>query len=120
MSYPIVCCHIGNSLVIENDCLCCAERKMIRYMMRLCSKKGFGLNDFPSWLHRKHGTMVISRIRQDGTHGISIPCVMCRKSIEKFKISWTAFDGNVWVHSNIKVPDSHPTNKQRRWMNFTG
>jgi len=118
MSYPIVCCYIGNSQIIENDCLCCAEPKMIHYMIRLCAKKGFSLSEFPSWLHRKYGTMVIYRLRYDGTEGISIPCVMCRKRIERFKIQWTAFDGIEHVHSSIKVPISRPTNKQRRWLNF--
>ena len=120
MSYPIVCCYVGNSQIIENDCICCAERKMIHYMLRLCAKKGFSLNEFPSWLHRKHGTMVIYRLRHDGTEGISIPCVMCRKRIDKFKIRWSAFDGTDRVGSSSKiVPVSRPTNKQRRWMNFT-
>lgn len=122
MSYPIVSCHIGRSLVIENDCICCAERKMIHHMLRLCTKKGFDMNEFPRWLYRKHGTMIISRIRHDGTHGISIPCVLCRKRIEKFRIRWSAFDGTKWVHSNNpdNLPKSRPTNKQRRWMNFIG
>ena len=52
--------------------------------------------------------------------GISLPCVICRKMIEKYNIQWTAYTGEEWVKSNSyePVPESKPTNKQRRYMNF--
>jgi hypothetical protein len=121
--YPIVSCYMDNkTFLVENDCLCCAERKMIKHMLRTCCKKGFDMSEFPHWLHRKYGTMVIYRLRNDGLMGISLPCVLCRKSIEKYKIQWTAFDGFEWIHSlqSDNIPKSRPTNKQRIWMKFTG
>jgi hypothetical protein len=121
--YPIVSCYMDNkTFLVENDCLCCAERKMIKHMLRTCCKKGFDMSEFPHWLHRKYGTMVIYRLRNDGLMGISLPCVLCRKSIEKYKIQWTAFDGVEWIHSlqSDNVPKSRPTNKQRIWMKFRG
>lgn len=120
--YPIVSCYIGNTSIIENDCLCCAERKMIRHMLRTCCKKGFDMSDFPTWLHRKYGPMVIYRLRNDGVMGISLPCVLCRKTIEKYKIQWIAYDGTNWINSlqSENVPKSRPTNKQRIWMKFRG
>jgi hypothetical protein len=121
--YPIVSCYMDNkTFLVENDCLCCAERKMIKHMLRTCCKKGFDMSEFPHWLHRKYGTMVIYRLRNDGVMGISLPCVLCRKSIEKYKIQWTAFDGVEWIHSlqSDNVPKSRPTNKQRIWMKFRG
>jgi len=120
--YPIVSCYIGKTSVVENDCLCCAERKMIRHMLRTCCKKGYDMSSFPRWLHRKYGTMVIYRLRKDGVMGISLPCVLCRKIIEKYKIQWVAFDGTHWINSlqSDNVPKSRPTNKQRIWMKFTG
>jgi hypothetical protein len=89
-------------------------------MLRECTKKGFRVHDFPKWLHRKYGDLVVWRPRKDGVIGVSIPCVLCRKEIEKFNIQWMAFTGETWVHSNRDpdVPKSFPTHKQKRWMNF--
>ena len=92
---------------------------MIRFMIRMCLKKGFSLFEFPSWLHRTSGTMVISRMKSDGVEGISIPCVMCRKALDKYHIKWSAYDGVIRVVSPSTIV-SRPTNKQRRWMNFIG
>ncbi len=52
--------------------------------------------------------------------GASMPCVMCRKAVEKYKIQWVAYTGEKWLHSNQdEMPKSRPTNKQRRKMGFT-
>ena len=55
-----------------------------------------------------------------GIDGISIPCVLCRKSIEKNKITWSAYDGEKWVHSNKsnELPKSISTSKQKRNLGF--
>lgn len=120
MKWPIVTCTFGD-VEIQNDCLCCAERKMITRLLRSLSKKGLNINEFPAWLNRKYGTMYITRLRHDGILGRSIPCVMCRKVIEKYKIKWAAYDGTTWLHScRDIVPDSQPTNKQRFLMGFCG
>lgn len=92
---------------------------MIYKKLRDLSKKGFGLHEFPSWLHRKFGIMYIERLTHDGLYGRSIPCIMCRKVIDKYKIQWAAYDGKEWVYSSGKVPDSKPTNKQRFLMGFS-
>ena len=61
---------------------------MIRSLLRLSSKKGVPLCKFSEWVHRVHGDLVVWRLRKDGIMGVSIPCVMCRKMIEKYKINW--------------------------------
>lgn len=111
--------HASN--LIFNDCHCCAERKLIKQLLHTCTKKGLRLHNFPRWLHRTHGDLVVWRPRKDGVIGVSIPCVLCRKEIEKYHIQWTAFTGEKWVHSNrdLDVPKSIPTHKQRRWLQFT-
>ena len=60
-------------------------------------------------------------MRKDGVEGISLPCVMCRKAIEKHNIKWRAYDGENWIDSSKTeiLPKSQPTNKQRRFLNFT-
>lgn len=94
---------------------------MIKYLIRLSKKKGIPNYKFSSWLNRTQGTLNIRRLRKDGVEGISLPCVMCRKAIEKYNIKWRAYDGEKWVDSykTENLPKSQPTNKQRRFMNFT-
>ena len=94
---------------------------MIKYLIRQSKKKGVPTYKFSSWLNRVHGTMNIRRLRKDGVEGISLPCVMCRKAIEKYNIKWRAYDGDQWVYSykTENLPKSQPTNKQRRFMGFT-
>lgn len=94
---------------------------MIKHLIRLSKKKGVPNYKFSSWLNRVHGTMNICRMRKDGVEGISLPCVMCRKAIEKHNIKWRAYDGENWIDSSKTeiLPKSQPTNKQRRFLNFT-
>jgi hypothetical protein len=104
---------------IKSDNICCAERRMIRNLKHDFLKKGYKNHQFSSWINRKHGTLVIHRETSNG-YGISLPCVLCRKIIEKNGIKWIAYDGNQWVHSckSIHIPKSKPTNKQRRDLRF--
>ena len=54
--------------------------------------------------------------------GISLPCVLCRKTIERYDIPWVAHDGEQWVHSKKSevLPPSIPTAKQKRMLGFGG
>ena len=115
MKWPIVTCFWGTN-EITNTCHCCAERRMVTQQLRILSKKGLGLYDFPTWLHRKYGTIHIERLRDDGTPGCSIPCVLCRKVLDKYRIKWTAFDGTDWVGDKAI---SRPTNKQKFLLGFS-
>ena len=115
MRWPIVTCYVGNNYEVTNTCQCCAERRMIHQQLRVLSKKGLSLYDFPTWFHRKYGVTKIERLRDDGTPGCSIPCVMCRKVLDKYNIKWLAFDGINWVKTAI----SYPTNKQRLLLGFS-
>ncbi len=115
------CSKVHGCEPVINNCIRCAERNLIRDLVRKSYKSGVKSHQFSAWLHRKHGSLVIWRERGDGVLGNSLPCVICRKMIEKYNIQWTAYTGKEWVKSNSyePVPDSKPTNKQRRYMNFT-
>ena len=104
---------------VDSDCICCAERKLIKNLKHQCSKKGYRIHKFSSWVKRKYGAIVIYRKTSYGD-GISLPCVLCRKVIEKYDIKWMAHDGNGWVHSEKTdvLPKSKPTSKQCRTLRF--
>jgi hypothetical protein len=69
---------------------------------------------FVHWTYRKYGTFIIQRVRKDGHPGTSLPCVICRKTLDKIRIPWMAHIEDVWVKStDAHVPPSKPTNKQK-------
>jgi hypothetical protein len=61
-------------------------------------------------------------IERKNIHGdaVSLPCVICRKVIEKLDIRWMAHDGERWIHSKKTecLPISLPTAKQKRNLGF--
>jgi hypothetical protein len=110
------------SPIVENDCICCAERKMIDRLLRESRRKGVKPHNFSRWVHRIYGDFLIIRNRKDGITGISLPCVLCLKAMERKNIQWTAYssDGR-WVRSgqDDDIPSSKPTSKQIRMLSFT-
>ena len=105
--------------IFESNCLCCAERRLIKKLKHECFKSGNKIHKFPAWVKRKFGILIIHRPTSYG-EGISLPCVICRKVIEKYDRRWKAHDGNKWIDSanSDKIPKSNPTNKQRRLLKF--
>jgi hypothetical protein len=81
-------------------------------------KKGVSPYCFSRWVHRKYGDVIIHRMRKDGVVGCSIPCVLCKRAMERKGLQWIAFDGTRWVHSlqTEDLPVSRPTSKQKRFI----
>lgn len=84
-------------------------------MQRIANKKGVPLYKFSVWFIRKYKEIIIERQRYDGLPGISLPCVLCRKTLDKFDIPWKCQMGEAgWVCSKDDfVPPSRPTTKQK-------
>jgi hypothetical protein len=120
MSYHVVTTYATKLHVeVKSDGICCSERRLIKNLKHDFLKKGYKNHQFKSWLNRKCGTLVIRRETSFG-NGISLPCILCRKMIDKYNIKWVAYDGEKWVHScrSINIPKSRPTNKQVRVLGF--
>ncbi len=101
--------------MVKSDCICCAERKLIRHLFHICMKKGYKPHKFTDWLHRKYGELIVERKNIYGD-AVSIPCVLCRKVIERYDIRWMAHDGQKWIHSRKTehLPPSIPTAKTEK------
>ena len=119
MKYCQVTSYMSKGPIVISNNHMCAERQLIKHLYRECLKKGYKPHQFTEWLHRKHGEMVIERKTIHGD-AISLPCVLCRKVMERFDICWAAHDGERWVHSNNTkcLPQSLPTAKQKRNLGF--
>ncbi len=111
-----IACSIG-VLSVVNNCTCCAERRMLSRLRELSRREGNSPAQFSSWTHRKHGEMVIVRLRRDGQPGTSLPCILCRKALDKNQIAWRAHIDHKWVSSrDDNIPPSKLTQKQRTWL----
>lgn len=121
MSSPLITCETAKQEVcIGNTPHMCAERRFIQYMKYRSRIEGVQPAGFAHWLHRKLGNISIYRIRCDGTHGTSVPCVFCRKVLDRELIAWEAHIGDRWVSSRDEVPPkSKLTQKQRGWFSLT-
>ena len=119
MKYCTVTSYMSKGPGMISNNHMCAERQLIRRLYRECLKKGYKSHQFTEWLHRKYGHLVITRRNTLGD-AISLPCVLCRKMIERYDICWTAHDGHQWVHSkkSDQLPQSIPTAKQKRNLGF--
>jgi len=116
--YPFVICSV-NSRLAASDCRVCAERKLIRVLLAQATRAGVQPAYYSSWIHRKHGDLIVCRTLHDGNPGISLPCVICRKALDRWAIQWRAHIGRDWVRStDLNLPQSKPTNKQKRNWDF--
>lgn len=87
---------------------------MISLLMEYSRRAGVPKARFSHWTKRKYGTLIIQRVRKDGQPGTSMPCVVCRKVLDRTRIQWTAHVNATWVRStDDDVPVSKPTNKQK-------
>lgn len=119
MKYCTVICYMSKGPEIESNNHICAERKLLKHLYNECLKSGYKPHQFTSWLHRKYGELVVSRRTVFGD-SISMPCVICRKFLQKHDVRWTAYDGCQWVHSKKTddLPVSRPTRKQIQTLGF--
>ena len=119
MKYCTVTSYMSKGPGMISNNHMCAERQLIRRLYRECLKKGYKSHQFTEWLHRKYGHLIIMRRNTLGD-AISLPCVLCRKMIERYDICWAAHDGHQWIHSKKynQLPQSIPTAKQKRNLGF--
>jgi len=91
---------------------------MITKLKMQASREGVRHDKFATWVHRKHGNMIVWRNLADGSPGLSLPCVLCRKALERLSIQWRAHLGTEW-HTNANAPKSRPTHKQITLLGFS-
>jgi len=116
--WPMVVCQ-GSKFCNEvgNTTHMCAERRFIFMMKHKAQINGVPPSKFPHWLHMKVGSLIVMREKSDGNLGTSLPCILCRKILDRENIQWSAHIGEKWVYStDIDVPKSKFTNKQKGYF----
>lgn len=118
MKYCTVTSYMSKGPRVVSDNICCSERRLLRTLYAKCMKSGKRPHQFTQWLHRKYGQLIVERKTVYGD-GISLPCVLCRKTLDKHGVRWCAHDGDKWVDSILCIPiPSRSTNKQKRMLGF--
>jgi hypothetical protein len=114
----IQCESSRSSVGFGNTVHMCAERRLIHFMKHRARIEGVSPSGFYHWFHRKIGRVVIWRMYQDGGMGTSVPCILCRKIMDRGLIDWNAHIGTSW-HSNrdLSPPKSKFTFKQMKSIN---
>jgi len=123
--WPMIQCHgsrCSGKYNIGNTTHMCAERRLMDLLRHESSKKGIAPSKFSWWVHRKVGKLVITREKGDGFLGTSIPCILCRKVLDRQMIQWRAHVGDIWVDSHRdagSLPASKLTQKQKKTFAHT-
>jgi hypothetical protein len=109
--HQVVChsnlCSSGNSPSV------CAERKHIEKLIHVARIKGVPRHSVTKWIKRKEGELRIERFHKNGDLATSLPCVLCKRALDKYSIKWTAFHSGIWVNSeDEELPESKPTSRQ--------
>lgn len=87
---------------------------MLKNLTLVARRQGVHPSCLAYWIHRKYGDLIVKKIRHDGLPGISLPCVVCRKALERTCVQWQAHIGYTWIKStDPELPESRPTNRQR-------
>jgi hypothetical protein len=93
---------------------------MLKNLTLVASRQGIRKTQMATWIHRKYGDLIVLRELSCGGLGTSLPCVLCRKALERMSIQWRAHVGTQWFKStDDDVPQSKPTQKQRLTLGFT-
>jgi hypothetical protein len=70
---------------VTNDPKCCAERRLVRDLVRDAARHGMRPCEVVRWVRRKTGnTLTVWRHLGDGTLGNAVPCCLCRDVILQF------------------------------------
>ena len=117
--YPKVACTAHRRDFTFNTCQRCAERNLLRELMLEAGRQGVHSWCLARWIHRKYGDLIVVRQLENGSLGTSLPCIVCRKVLDRMAIQWRAHIGPKWVRStDPDVPSSRPTHRQRQtWKN---
>ena len=87
---------------------------MIAFLKEQSRRAGVHRARFVHWTKKKYGPLVIKRVRRDGQMGTSLPCIVCRKVLDRLHMPWVAHIDTQWVKSTDQnVPKSKPTHKQK-------
>jgi hypothetical protein len=97
----------------------CAERRLIRRLMLLATRRGVASYRLATWTRRCLGAVFVSRRVKDGALACALPCVMCEKAMCRLGLSWKATlgpDGSTCKNDDPDRPKCKPTHSQlNRW-----
>ena len=86
---------------------------MIVHLTHLANVKGVPKYKIAHWISRQHGKFIVTRYNSDGETTTSLPCILCKKQLDRYKIRWRAYYDNCWIDSDSEnIPESKLTSRQ--------
>lgn len=111
-----VLCELANGVVVQNNVRTCAERRAIELLKQRALRKGVSAHNVWRFLYRALNFCVITRRQKNEQLSISLPCVCCRRQLDRLGVRWSACDreGNFVTDDN--APPALKTSRQRIFM----
>lgn len=112
----------AGNVEIESTHRCCAERALLDAWVTMATKNGVPSHSVVHWVRRKtRGYMRVERYVHGNVAGCCVPCILCRKELERFDmfVRCTLVQGDVFegkLHEDSKAPPSRFTSMQRRFF----
>ena len=117
----VVCCSAASgTTTVCNDHTLCAERRLLSTALRAASRRGVPSHALVRWVRKQlgGGVTVHRRTHGDTKDGVSLPCLLCARQLDKFQLHWSAFDGARWVTDETNTTPLGWTSGQRRRFHF--
>lgn len=118
MAY-VVYCEASCGTVCTNTHSTCAERRMALRVWIAAVRHGVrGPTKIARWIRRRYGIWHVERFLSDGTPGISIPCLLCRRVLDRLGVRWEATnrDGETVGSHDPRPPTSTLTRRQKKYI----
>lgn len=117
----VECFTARGGFAAQNNAWRCAERVLISRLVTDARQKGVATAKMGEYLRRKHGPLRVERRLGDGSEGVSLPCVRCRKELDKYGLRWSAIvecDGHLVETTNSEAPPSKSTSGQKTFYGW--
>lgn len=97
----------------------CAERRLALWGWTEARRHGArGLPHVADWIRRHYGAWTVERVLSDGSLGVSVPCLLCRRAMDRLGVRWVATgrDGSQVGSADPSPPESSLTRQQRKQL----
>ena len=116
MTRPRIVIAVTHTMHVTCNHRCCAERRLLAVLERQAHVQGGPRHSIAWFVRRSIGELHIERTTADGAAAICLPCVLCRKELDKYDIRWTAYNKDGETVTSDEAPKAQLTSRQRRDM----
>lgn len=116
MGYNVYCTSASGERA-KNTHGRCAERSLALKGWAAAVRHGArGLPRVADWIRRHYGAWTVERVLSDGSCGVSVPCLLCRRAMDRLGVRWvaTSREGCRVGSTDPEPPKSSLTRRQKQ------